>query len=104
VHSGKEALQMHETQDYDIILLDIGMPDIDGISCTKSIRKREAKGKKNTVIIAVTAHAMADERENILSCGVNAIVTKPVLEEDLLLCISREFSQVAALHLPNPNI
>ena len=77
--NGKEAVEKFKTDDYDLILMDIQMPVMDGISAAEIIRKEN----KNIPIIALTANAMADDVKKTLSAGMNAHLNKPVDVEKL---------------------
>lgn len=81
-HSGQQALTMAQTQSFDLILMDIQMPEMDGMETTK--RLRQIDDYKDTPIIALTAHALAQEQQSILASGMNAYLTKPINEETLL--------------------
>ncbi len=80
--NGKEALEMYEMKHYDMILMDIQMPIMDGTEVTKIIREREGKDK-HTNIIAVTAFALYGDREKFLSIGMDEYISKPVVIEKL---------------------
>jgi len=79
---GEQGLQSAQTSTYDLILMDISMPVMDGLEATKAIRKSEAKGQA-VPIIALTAHAMPAEKEQFLAAGMDDIVTKPVSRQKL---------------------
>ncbi|MES2315900.1 MAG: response regulator [Pseudomonadota bacterium] len=75
-HHGGEAIAMVRERDYDLVLMDIAMPDIDGLAATRAIR---ALGNRNALpIVAMTAHAMAGDRENSLAAGMVDHITKPI--------------------------
>jgi CheY-like chemotaxis protein len=74
---GEQGLKCAQTSDYDLILMDISMPIMDGLEATKAIRKVEEKGTA-VPIIALTAHAMPAEKELFLAAGMDGILTKPV--------------------------
>jgi PAS domain S-box-containing protein len=80
-NNGKEALAAMEKKDYDLILMDIQMPVMDGLTAAKQIRKNDHY--QSIPIIAVTAHAMKGYRELCLNAGMNDYLTKPV-DKDLL--------------------
>lgn len=80
--NGKEALEYFKNHSFDLILMDIQMPGMDGIEVTKSIRKMEKPGQ-HTPILALTAHALATEKETVLFAGMDGYLTKPIDEKTL---------------------
>ncbi len=80
--NGKEAIQSLERQPYDIILMDLQMPILDGLRATKIIRENSGDGK-HPYIIAVTAFATIYDREICINAGMNDYLTKPVNIKDL---------------------
>jgi signal transduction histidine kinase/DNA-binding response OmpR family regulator len=77
--NGQQALNMLSERSYSLILMDCQMPVMDGYETTRQWRRREHEnGLPRIPIIAVTAHALVDERDRVLSAGMDAIVTKPV--------------------------
>ncbi len=89
-NNGKEAIEMLTIKTYDLIIMDIQMPELDGYSTTKEIRNTL---HLNTPIIAMTAHALAGEREKCLSYGMNEYISKPIREERLQQLIV-QFTQI----------
>lgn len=85
VANGVEAIENLRHQTYDLILMDIQMPQMDGYTATQQIREVL---QLDTPIIAMTAHAMAGEREKCLSRGMNDYISKPIKEEELFKLIS----------------
>jgi CheY-like chemotaxis protein/signal transduction histidine kinase len=83
-NNGKEALDKFGTSKYDIILMDIQMPIMDGIIATKKIRELEANTNQHTPIIAITANALAGDKENCLAAGMNDYLSKPFQPETLI--------------------
>jgi len=75
--NGSEALLLHAKNQYDVILMDIQMPIMDGIEATAKIRKREGKNR-HTPIIALTAYALVGDREQFLSYGFDEYLPKPI--------------------------
>ncbi|MBC3787517.1 ATP-binding protein [Spirosoma utsteinense] len=82
--NGSQALDILKNADFDLILMDIQMPIMDGYTATHQIR---TVLQKKTPIIAMTAHAMASEREKCLKAGMNDFLSKPFLPNDLQLLI-----------------
>jgi PAS domain S-box-containing protein len=78
--TGKEALHLFESQNPDIILMDIGLPDMSGLEVVRKIREKD----KQVVIIAQTAYAMPDDMQKALEAGCNDYIAKPVKTEILL--------------------
>jgi len=81
--NGIEALQLIEDRNFDIILMDIHMPELDGIETVKIIREKEKKSSKHTPIIAITAHALKGDREKFISEGMDEYISKPIDLNDL---------------------
>jgi len=75
--NGKEALELFGIKQYDLILMDIMMPVMDGIVATKKIREIESTGQSHVPIIAITANALAGDRENCLAAGADDYISKP---------------------------
>ncbi|TVM32258.1 PAS domain S-box protein [Oceanidesulfovibrio marinus] len=87
--NGKSALEMLEKGVYDVVLMDIQMPVMDGVAATKVIRGGEVgEGNRNIPIIALTAYAMSGDRERFLDAGMDGYLSKPVLVDDLKMCLS----------------
>ncbi len=91
--NGHEALEKLKSEEYSMIFMDIQMPFLDGIETTRRIRQGEIKGKENIPIIAMTAHALKEEKEKCLAAGMNDYLTKPFIPEDLYLKIKNFGSQ-----------
>lgn len=85
-NNGREAVKMAALGKYDLILMDIQMPGMDGITATRQIRSLKSEAK-TTPIIAMTAHAMAGDREKSLAAGMNDHITKPIDPELLFLTL-----------------
>jgi len=76
-HHGKEALDKFGTSKYDLILMDIQMPVMNGIVATKKIRELESATNSHTPIIAITANALSGDKETCLAAGMNDYISKP---------------------------
>lgn len=81
--NGQEAVEKIKERDYDMVLMDIRMPVLDGMEATKMIRKMEGK-KKFTKIIAMTANVMEEDVRTYFEIGMNAYVSKPFVQQELL--------------------
>jgi PAS domain S-box-containing protein len=82
-YNGVEALEKLSVQDFNLILMDIHMPEMDGLETTRIIRKLKDKTKSNLPIIAITADALKGDEEKYFSVGMNDYMTKPFSEEIL---------------------
>lgn len=76
--NGKQAVELFGEKPFDVVFMDIQMPEMDGFEATELIRKHEQKTGKHTPIIALTAHAMKGDREKCLQAGMDEYITKPV--------------------------
>jgi two-component system sensor histidine kinase/response regulator len=91
--NGKEALDMFSPGKYDIVLMDMQMPVLDGYSATREIRKIESEQKASpTPVIALTAYALKEEVDKSLEAGCNGHQSKPVAKASLIKCIE-EFTK-----------
>ncbi len=87
--NGREALERVQAEQFDIVLMDVQMPDLDGYAATAAIRKLEATNGGHLPIIGVTAHAMDGDRERCLAAGMDGYVAKPILPKLLYAEIER---------------
>jgi len=83
-NNGKEALEILENNDFDLILMDLQMPVMDGYTTTKKIRNSDNKKIRNIPIIALTASVMLDVKNKVEHSGMNSHVSKPFKPEILL--------------------
>ncbi len=88
---GRQAVAAWETQAFDVVLMDVQMPEMDGLEATRTIRLHEQDSDRHTLIIAMTAHAMTGDRERCLASGMDDYLSKPVR--------FRELSEKLAEHL-----
>lgn len=96
-NNGQEAVDLVKTQPFDLVLMDVQMPELDGLEATRLIRSQQAEGllsiqpSERIPIIAMTAHAMKGDRERCLNAGMDDYVTKPIrsreLSDAIQLCI-----------------
>lgn len=87
--TGREAVDMWETGQYDLIIMDIQMPRMDGLTATRLIREKEGARGGHTPIVAMTAHAFHEDEKRCLAAGMDAYLTKPLdLEKGLNLIMA----------------
>ncbi len=79
--NGREAVALTEHLFYDVIFMDVHMPEMDGFAATSAIRERERHTDKHSIIVAMTARAMAGDRERCLAAGMDGYVSKPITIE-----------------------
>jgi signal transduction histidine kinase/DNA-binding response OmpR family regulator len=89
VNNGREALVALETRTFDVVLMDIQMPEINGIEATAAIREKENISGEHLPIVAVTAHAMPGDLERCLEAGMDAYLSKPIQSEELFATLER---------------
>jgi PAS domain S-box-containing protein len=87
VSNGRQAVERTAKQTYDVILMDVQMPEMGGFEATAAIRERERSTGKRTPIVALTAHAMAGDRERCLEAGMDAYISKPLRPDELFSTI-----------------
>ena len=88
VSNGQEALHELESAHFDVVLMDIQMPVLDGVEATRRIRAMTGS-RARVHIVALTAYAMEGDREKFLSADMDDYVTKPVSQEDLMRALER---------------
>ena len=81
--NGREAIDAWRAGRYDLILMDVQMPEVDGFAATRAIRECETGTGGRIPIIALTAHTLQGDRERCLEAGMDAYVTKPIRPEEL---------------------
>jgi signal transduction histidine kinase/CheY-like chemotaxis protein len=81
--NGRRALEALEKDSYDLVLMDVQMPELDGMAATALIRKKERLGGKHQPIIALTAHAMKGDKERCLAAGMDGYLAKPIQAQEL---------------------
>jgi len=84
VENGVEALRALETGSFDIVLMDVSMPVMDGMQATRELRSREKATGAHVPILALTAHALQGDREKCLAAGMDDYISKPINFDDLL--------------------
>lgn len=89
VKNGEQVLKHLETESFDIILMDINMPIMDGMECAKKIRALDDKEKAQTPIIAITGNAKNYSMEDFRSVGINEYLPKPLNFDDLVETVKK---------------
>ena len=90
-YNGREAIEAYESRPFDVVLMDVQMPEMDGLAATQAIRQSEARnpGRRRLPIMALTAYAMRGDRERCLAAGMDEYLTKPVKPEELAAALNR---------------
>jgi two-component system, sensor histidine kinase and response regulator len=81
--TGKEALALASAEKFDLVFMDVQMPEMDGLAATAAIRQSETNSRAHLPIFAMTAHAMTGDRERCLEAGMDGYITKPVRFSDI---------------------
>ena len=89
VEDGRQALRALDGERFDVVLMDVQMPEMDGFEATAAVRARERVQGGHLPIVALTAHAMKGDRERCLEAGMDAYVAKPVNAEELFATLER---------------
>jgi CheY-like chemotaxis protein/HPt (histidine-containing phosphotransfer) domain-containing protein len=103
-NNGREALWMLDTETFDVILMDVQMPEIDGLTATRTIREQEKQSRSHIPIIAMTAHAMKGDRELCLEAGMDGYLSKPATSRGIAEALTsalRLKTNTAALSTPS---
>lgn len=101
-HNGRDAIALHEKNTYDLILMDIQMPEMDGLEATKRIRQSPNLLKCRIPIIALTANARPGDRDLYLAAGMNDCLSKPYTEAQLYAILNRCLAGPARQTAPLP--
>ncbi len=94
---GREAVEAVRKIPYDLILMDVQMPEMDGFRATKLIRRYESVVGRHTPIVAMTAHALQGDREKCMEAGMDDYVPKPVTRESLAAVVGRMLASAASV-------
>jgi two-component system sensor histidine kinase/response regulator len=95
VGDGRAALDAIDKQSFDLILMDIQMPEMDGLEATRILRERERTGLRVPPIIAMTAHAMKGDRDKCIEAGMTGYISKPIQPEQLFEHMEEVMAQAA---------
>ena len=94
--SGEEALSAARQRHYDLVLMDVRMPGMDGVEATRALRRLDDTWAR-TPIIAVTAHVLEEERRRLLASGMDEVLVKPLVGDDLAALLAHHLGQPIAL-------
>jgi CheY-like chemotaxis protein len=93
--NGAEAIQALEKSDFDLVLMDVQMPEMDGFEATRLIRDPASKVRNHKIgIIAMTAHAMKGDKEHCLAVGMDGYICKPIQPQELANAIEKLLSRM----------
>jgi signal transduction histidine kinase/CheY-like chemotaxis protein len=96
--TGREAIAAFEKARFDLVLMDVQMPDMDGLEATMEIRARERQAGLHTPIVALTAHALKGDRDRCVAAGMDGYINKPI-EADRFIQVVEEMANRADDHL-----
>jgi two-component system sensor histidine kinase/response regulator len=96
VSSGMELLSVLQHRRFDLILMDVQMPEMDGFEATRAIREGEIGKNRRIPIIAMTAHALPADRERCLAAGMDGYISKPIRAPDLLALVEKDWTEARA--------
>ena len=105
-NNGQEALDAYETNSFDVALMDVQMPVMDGLAATRAIREREARHpqRRRLPIVALTAYALRGDRERCLAAGMDDYLAKPVNPTDLAAALGRLSHDDQTMTIPDPPV
>ncbi|NUQ66010.1 MAG: response regulator [Pirellulales bacterium] len=92
---GREALGCWKAQEFDVVLMDVQMPEMDGFEATQGIRAREKGTGRHTPVVAMTAHALKGDRERCLGAGMDGYIAKPIRVKELFEAIAAVLPSMA---------
>jgi len=87
--NGREAVRLTQERDFDLVLMDVQMPEMDGLEATSVLRARETGSGRRLPIVAMTAHAMKGDSERCIDAGMDAYVSKPIRPDVLFTVIEK---------------
>jgi CheY-like chemotaxis protein len=100
VLNGREAIQAMEHASFDVVLMDVQMPEMDGWEAAEEIRRRERTTHRHTPILAVTAHALKDHEQRCYEAGMDGFITKPFEPTKLFEAVESVMKTAPSLNVP----
>jgi CheY-like chemotaxis protein len=98
--NGREAVEAVQNQEFDLVLMDVQMPEMDGLEATRVIRQAERESGRHLPILALTARAMHGDRELCLEAGMDGYVAKPIRRAELNQALAELLAAVEMPHSP----
>jgi two-component system, sensor histidine kinase and response regulator len=106
--NGREALEALSRNSFDLVLMDVQMPEMDGLTATTILREQERGGEAHATVIALTAHAMKGDQDRCLAAGMDGYLTNPIRPQELDDVLAHQFnarngsSQSRRIYKPTP--
>ena len=101
---GKEAIELYQEDRFDVIFMDVEMPEIDGLAATRAIRELEDITGRHVPIVGLSAHALVGFRERCLSAGMDTYITKPIQTDELYGALSLAASRSEPIDAEQPSL
>jgi len=101
-NNGREAVAALDRESFDVVLMDVQMPTMDGFEATARIRQKEAESGLHIPIIAMTAHAMKGDREQCLAAGMDGYIAKPIRAKELYAVVEGTAARIRDAHWRPP--